>query len=108
MHLVLAIDIDGTVDQAGLDRLRAHLNLTKAGRLTDDWDYTLGRRMIGRSAGQYLMISLCRNDYGSWKVSVFDTDDRDPNDPELTALRAELLGGIVTAGFTASVRVEPN
>ena len=49
MHLAVVIDIDGTVDQAGLDRLRAHLNLTKTGRLTDDWDQTFGRRMIERT-----------------------------------------------------------
>lgn len=107
MRLVLVIDIDGTVDQAGLDQLRTHLNLTKRGRLTDDWDQEFGYRKIERSAGQYLMIDLFRNFDESWKISVSDTDERDPNDPELTALRAKLLDGISAAGFTASVRAKP-
>ena len=41
-HLVLVIDIEGDVDQAGLERLRTHLNLTKQGRLSDDWDEEFG------------------------------------------------------------------
>ncbi len=108
MHRALVIDIDGTVDQAGLDRLRAHLNLTKEGRLTDDWDQAFGYRKIERSTGHYLMIDLYRNFDETWKVSVSDTDERDPQDAALAALRAELVDGITTAGYQATVRAKPS
>lgn len=107
IHDVIDIDIDGTVDQAGLDRLRAHLNLTKRGRLTDDWDVGFGHRMIRRTAGEYTNIHLFRNDDGSSEVSVSDTDERDPNDPEIASLRAELVDGITAAGYQAHVRAKP-
>lgn len=107
MHRALVIDIDGIIDQAGLDRLRAHLNLTKEGRLTDDWDQAFGYRKIDRSARKYLVIDLYRNFDETWKVSVSDTDMRDPKDPELTSLRAELVDGITAAGYQATVRAIP-
>lgn len=107
MHLALVIDIDGTVDQAGLGRLRAHLNLIKDGRLTDDWDQAFGYRKIERSAGKYLMIDLFREFDESWTLSVSGTEKRDPNDPELTSLRAELVDGITAAGYQATVRAKP-
>lgn len=105
---ILVIDIDGTVDQAGLDRLRTHLNLTRQGRLTDEWDEAFGYRKVDRSAGQYLRISLYRDFDESWEVSVSDTGQRDPNDPEITSLRAELVDGITAAGYQATVRAKPN
>ena len=107
MHRALVIDLDGTVDQEGLDRLRAHLNLVKDGRLTDDWDQAFGDRKIERSAGHYLMIDLYRNFDETWEVSVSDTDERDPNDPELTSLRDELVDGITAAGYQPTVRAKP-
>jgi hypothetical protein len=39
MTLILVIDIDGNVDQSGLERLRTHLDLKSHGRLTDDWGW---------------------------------------------------------------------
>ena len=107
IHRIFDIDIGGAVEQAGLDRLRAHLNLTKSGRLTDDWDYTFGHRMIKRTTDQYTNIHLFRDDDGSWEVSVSDTDERDPNDPELTSLRDELVDGITAAGYQPTVRAKP-
>lgn len=107
IHRILVIDIDGAVEQAGLDRLRAHLNLTKRGRLTDDWDAVFGHRMIKRTAAEYTNIHLFRNDDGSWKVSVTDTNERDPNDPEITSLRAELVDAITAAGYQATIRAKP-
>ena len=108
IHTIFDIDIGGTVDQAGLNLLRAHLNLTSEGRLTDDWDQAFGNRMIKRTADRYKNINLFRNDDGSWKVSVCDTEKRDPNDPELTALCAELVDGITAAGYQATVRAKPS
>ncbi len=37
-----------------------------------------------------------------------DTDKRDPNDPELTSLRDELVDGIIAAGYQATVRATPS
>ncbi len=107
MHLALVIDIEGTVDQESLNRLRTHLNLAKRGRLTDDWDQEFGSRKIERSAGKYLAIDLFRNFDETWKVQVLDTDKRDPNDAELTSVCAELVGGITAAGFRTRVRARP-
>jgi hypothetical protein len=107
MHLVLVIDIHGDVDQPSLERLRAHLDLKKQGRLSDDWDQEFGHRKIERSSGQYTSIGLFRNFDGSWKVQVLDTEKLDPKADELVQLRAELVGGIESAGFQATVRAKP-
>lgn len=104
---IIDIDIDGAVDQAGLDRLRAHLKLTKRGRLTDDWDQTFGHRMIKRTAEQYTNIHLFRNDDGSWELSVTDTERRDPNDAAMASLRTELINGLIAAGYQPHVRANP-
>jgi len=107
MHLVLVIDIDGDVDQPGLERLRAHLNLKKQGRLTDDWDQEFGYRKIEAVDGQRTNIGLFRNFDESWKISVLATSQPDPTNDELAPLRTELVDGITAAGFQATVRAKP-
>jgi hypothetical protein len=107
MHLVLVIDIDGDVDQSGLERLRTHLNLKKFGRLTDDWDQQFGYRKIERVNGHYTKIVLYREFDGSWQVQVIDTKELDPDAHEFALLRDELVGGITSAGYQATVRANP-
>jgi hypothetical protein len=106
-HLVLVIDIDGNVDQSGLERLRTHLDLKKHGRLTDDWDQKFGSRVIQPVDGERTSISLFRNFDETWKIQVTDTREADPNTDELAMLRAELVEGITAAGFQAIVRAKP-
>jgi hypothetical protein len=107
MHLVLVVDIDGDVDQSGLERLRSHLGLKKQGRLSDDWDQEFGYRKIVRSTEQYANIGLFRNFDGTWIVQVLDTERLDPTVNELAVLRAELVEGITAAGYQATVRAKP-
>lgn len=107
LHLVHVIDIHGDVDQSGLDRLRAHLDLTKRGRLTDDWDQSFGYRKIEGVAEQYTKISLYRVFDGSWLVDVAATERLDPNSEDLASLRTELVGAIEAAGYAATVRTTP-
>ena len=57
-HLVLVVDINGEVDQSGLERLRSHLDLKKQGRLSDDWDQEFGYRKIERSTASYTTMGL--------------------------------------------------
>jgi hypothetical protein len=107
MHLVLKIDIDGDVDQSGLERLRTELDLKKQGRLTDDWDEIFGKRTIQRSGGESMKVALYRHsEDGSWTVNVSATEP-DLRDDDLTELRAELVGGIAAAGYRATVRAKP-
>ena len=68
MHLVLVIDIDGDVDQSGLERVRSHLNLEKQGRSTDDWDQEFGYRIIEAASGQRTDIGLWREFDESWRA----------------------------------------
>jgi hypothetical protein len=106
MHLTLVIDIHGDVDQSGLDRLRAHLNLKKQGRLTDDWDQEFGYRIIQSGGGQRINIGLFRQFDGSWVVDASTSAPTISSD-ELALLRAELIEGIRAAGFGATVRAKP-
>jgi hypothetical protein len=109
-QLILVVDIDGDVDvdQAGLERLRTHLDLKKHGRLTDDWDGKFGSRVIQQGSEQFTAINLFRNSDGTWKVQVSDTRDSIPNTDELAMLRAELVQGITAAGYQATVRAKPS
>jgi hypothetical protein len=107
MHDILEIDIRGDVDQSGLERLRTHLNLTKFGRLSDDWDQQFGYRRIDRANGQYTKIVLYREFDGSWQVQVIDTQDLDPDAHEFTLLGAELVEGISAAGYEATRITKP-
>lgn len=106
-HLVLVVDIQGRIDQEGLERLRANLSLKKQGRLTDDWDQEFGHRRITRSSGAYSSVGLFRNFDGSWKVQVTDTEKLDPNSTEIASLRNELVEGITKSGYQATVRAKP-
>ena len=107
MTLVLVIDIDGAVDQPGLERLRTHLNLKARGRLTDDWDQKFGFRDVQRSSGQTTSITLFRNFDETWKVQVSDTRDDMPAADDIATIQAELVEGITAAGFHATVRPKP-
>jgi hypothetical protein len=107
MHDILVIDICGEVDQTGLNRLRAHLNLKKFGRLTDDWDQQFGYRKIERPGGQYRKIVLYRDFDGSWEIQAIDTEKPDPSANEIALLQAELVRGIEAAGYQAIVREKP-
>ena len=107
LHRILVIDIHGGVDQSGLERLRAQLDLKKRGRLTDDWDQAFGDRKIERAGGQYTKVSLFRQFDGSWTVPVVDTEELDPNSEEVASLRAELVSSIEAAGYAATVRATP-
>jgi hypothetical protein len=107
MHLVVVVDIDGDVDQPGLERLRTHLNLKGRGRLTDDWDQEFGYRTIEAADGQRTDIGLWREFDESWNVSVLANSQPDPGSDELASLRAELVEGITAAGFQATVRAKP-
>ena len=107
MTRILVIDIDGTVDQTGLERLRTHLNLKGRGRLTDDWDQEFGYLTVEEASGQRTKIVLYRNFDESWKVSVHATGQQEPSTDELSRLRAELVEGITAAGFQATVREKP-
>ena len=107
MHLILKIDVHGDIDQSGLERLRAHLNLKKQGRLTDDWDETFGKRSFETIAGESVKVALYRHsEDGSWTVNV-STTEPDFSDRDLTELQAELVGGITAAGYQATVRAKP-
>ena len=97
--LILVVDIDGTVDQPGLERLRTHLNLKKQGRLTDDWDEEFGYRIIEEVGGQRLNIGLFRHSDESWTISVLAMSQPDPVSDELTWLRTKLVEGANAAGF---------
>ena len=107
MTLILVIDIDGAVDQHGLERLRTHLNLKSHGRLTDDWDQKFGSRDVQPVSGQATRITLFRNFDETWKVQVSDTRADMPGADEMATLRAELVEGITAAGFHATVRPKP-
>lgn len=107
LHLVLVIDIHGEVDQSGLERLRAQLDLTKRGRLTDDWDQSFGYRKIERPAGQYTKISLYRESDGTWLVDVAATENLVFKSEEFSSLRSELVGAIEAAGYEATIRAKP-
>jgi hypothetical protein len=106
MHLILMIDIDGDIDQSGLDRLRTHLNLKKQGRLTDDWDQEFGYRIIQHAGGQRINIGLSRELDRSWLVDASASDPNVSSD-ELALLRAELIEGITASGYQATVRAKP-
>jgi hypothetical protein len=106
MQLVLVIDIDGDVDRSGLERLRAHLNLKKQGRLTDDWDQEFGYRTIEERSGQRIKIVLYREFDGSWLVDV-SASGADLSAEEIGLLRAEFVQGIAAAGYQATVRAKP-
>lgn len=108
IQLVMVIDIDGDVDRSGLERLRAHLNLKKQGRLTDDWDQEFGNRASEEANGQRTDIGLWREFDGTWKVSVFATSQPGPGSDKLVPLRTELVEGITAAGFHAIVRAKPS
>ena len=107
MYDIMEIHIRGDIDQSGLERLRAHLDLKKFGRLTDDWDQQFGYRKIVRANGQYTKIVLYREFDGSWQVQVIDTEELDPNSDGFTLLRDELLGGLAAAGYPGIVRANP-
>jgi hypothetical protein len=107
MSRILVIDIDGDVDQSSLERLQTHLNLTRRGRLTDDYDQEFGYRIIESASGQETNIGLFRNFDESWKISVMSTSQPDLGSDELALLRAELVEGITAAGFQATVRGKP-
>jgi hypothetical protein len=107
MTLILVIEIDGDVDESGLDRLRTRLNLKGRGRLTDDWDQEFGYRTVEDASGQRTNIVLFRNFDESWKVSVHVTGQQEPSTDELALLRAALVEGIAGAGFRATVRAKP-
>ena len=98
MRPVFVVDIEGEVDQSGLERLRSSLNLTKQGRLTDDWDQTFGHRIVDSAQGQRIRIGLFREFDGSWFVQI--TARPTPvSDDEIIALRTELEIAITAAGF---------
>lgn len=107
MTLILVIDIDGDVDQSGLERLRTHLNLKSRGRLTDDWDQKFGTRDAHTANGQAASVTLFRNFDETWKVQVSHTRDDMPVADEIAMLQAELVEGITAAGFQATVRPKP-
>lgn len=107
LQRMLVVDVHGAVDQYGLERLRAHLELQKRGRLTDDWDQAFGDRKMERAGGQYRKLGLYRQFDGSWIVSVSDTEKLDPNSADLVALRTELVGAIEAAGYEATIRAKP-
>ncbi|OBF46958.1 hypothetical protein [Mycolicibacterium monacense] len=107
LHDILAIDIQGDVDQAGLERLRTHLGLKKFGRLTDEWDQQFGYRKIDQPGGHYAKIVLYRDFDGSWEVQVMGSENLDLGTDGISALKRELLNGMEAAGFLASVRDEP-
>jgi hypothetical protein len=107
MHDILAIDIRGSVDQSGLDRLRDHLDLHKYGRLTDDWDEQFGYRKIERPDGNYTKIVLYRNFEGAWGLEVMDTETVNLSAEETAQLCSELIEGITAAGYEATVKRGP-
>lgn len=106
MELLLVIDIHGHIDQTGLDRLRAHLNLTKQGRLGDDWDEEFGYRIVQQPGTNRTVVHLYRQFDGSWTVSV-SSEHPGSQSAGLTQLRDELVRGITAAGFKATVRAKP-
>ncbi|MHC9292582.1 hypothetical protein ACRCUN_08930 [Mycobacterium sp. LTG2003] len=106
-NLVLVIDIHGTVDQSGLERLRSHLRLKKQGRLSDDYDQEFGYRVIETSVGQRINVGLFRQFDGSWVLDA-STSAADIGPEELSRLRAELVEGIAAAGYEAVVRTKPS
>jgi len=106
MHLVLVVDIDGGIDQCGLERLRAHLDLKKQGRLTDDWDQEFGYRTIEETSGQRIKVGLFREFDGSWLIDA-SASDPGVSTEEIALLRDELVQGIAAAGYQASVRAKP-
>lgn len=106
MNLILVIDLHERVDQANLEALRSHLNLTKQGRLSDDWDQAFGYRIIHQPSGERTIVHLYRQSDESWVVSV-STDGSPPSTSELSQLREELIHGITAAGLGSTVRVKP-
>lgn len=107
LHDILTFDLQGDVDQAGLERLRTHLGLKKFGRLTDEWDQQFGYRKIEKPGGHYTKTVLYRDFDRSWEVQVTGSEDLDLHTDELAVLKRELLERIEAAGFRASVRDEP-
>ncbi|MCV7288952.1 hypothetical protein H7J87_26845 [Mycolicibacterium wolinskyi] len=105
-NLILVIDIHGTIDQTGLERLRSHLGLAKQGRLSDDYDQGFGYRKIEIGAGQRINVGLYRQFDGSWILDA-STRTADVGPEVLTRLRAELIDGIAAAGYEAVVRPKP-
>lgn len=105
-ELILVIDIEGEVDQPGLDRLRTQLNLTKRGRLGDDWDQQFGYRTVETRSGQALNVRLSRQFDNSWTVNVSASTSAIV-EHEVALLRTELTEAISAAGYQAIPRDSP-
>lgn len=78
-HVVSRTSAVGTVDQPALDRLRAALDLTRMGRLSDAEDEEFGYR-DETVDGSDVMINLWRLGEGQWSYQIRYLDQPPPDD----------------------------
>jgi hypothetical protein len=88
----------GPVDQPTLDALRSRLQLSRMGRLTDDWDQIFGRRQLHVDNGR-VNITLLRDDVrAGWDIDI----DRDghPAQSTIDSIEAEITNAAAMCGLT--------
>lgn len=98
----LKIDILETLDQESLDRLRRVLDLTPRGRLSDDWDYKFGYRVLEGDGAEATDAVLWRADGSPWHIEISYSAGNRPSGAELAKWRKEIIDGIKAAGLTPS------
>jgi hypothetical protein len=94
------VSIVGEIDQPILDDLRDRLALTRAGRLTDDWDSMFGYRHLKGVGTTAVDLRLYRPDGHPWYVTVSHPTDEVPSGEEIAQWRREIIEGIKAAGLT--------
>jgi len=62
--------IAGDLDQRLLDALRSTLQLFATGRLSDDWDQLLGRRVDSVPGGRVQIVLYRADTHGPWELRV--------------------------------------
>ncbi|MGQ4601609.1 hypothetical protein [Nocardia sp. R6R-6] len=81
----LLLIFSGRMMQPELDHLRATLDLSRMGRLTDREDEHFGTRQLHDSAEGAAMLNLWRADQASWYLTIDATPEHCITDTELNA-----------------------
>ncbi|MFD3705581.1 hypothetical protein ACFWUP_20770 [Nocardia sp. NPDC058658] len=95
------------VDQTGLNNLRAVLGLHPRGRLNDDWNYEFGYKYLKDTGVQAVKLVLWRADDAPWHLTVSYSNDNIPTAEELNRWQAEIIAGVESTGFSATIRDSP-
>jgi hypothetical protein len=107
MHHRLHVELATELDQRTLDRIRKLLDLTPAGRLTDDEDQKFGWRRVPGPFTDLAELSLWRESAERWRIVVWGRDTLLP-DPATERLRAEVLAVVRDLALPVrQVRLDP-